>query len=275
MRITSCLFLIILFIGKTLEAKEADFFTGKVKSFHSKTVEGVDKVIYVFDIPIYGADHISNKKMIHAANIMAQYLDNDEDGIVDDMSVWQSLKKNHASLIMWSKMKDIRRFDSPFLEHSQDLGEDETSILWHDDRTERFDASLEEILHLITSQGYAFAYPDVFGEMPGSLLTEAMDMARGGCFKRVPSKYPLKAWFTYDDRTCGYECMATEYLYWGLTSWLGAQENRGEEIVHEWKLNTRHKMKETDQLLMRILTNPKFHIPQKLPNGRYTPRTSD
>jgi len=51
-----------------------------------------------------------------------------------------------------------------------------------------------------------------------------MDIARGGHFKKIPHKYPEIAWYTYDDRTCKYDCMATEYIYWELPSMLGAQE---------------------------------------------------
>ena len=38
-----------------------------------------------------------------------------------------------------------------------------------------FDAAYEEILHLITSAGYANAYPEIFGEKPGTAITIAMD----------------------------------------------------------------------------------------------------
>ena len=47
-----------------------------------------------------------------------------------------------------------------------------------------FDAAYEEILHLITSAGYANAYPEIFGEKPGTAITIAMDQARDGSFRR-------------------------------------------------------------------------------------------
>ena len=70
----------------------------------------------------------------------------------------------------------------------------------------RFDATYEEVLHLVTQAGYAHAYPKVFGERHGTAIAKAMDRARGGHFVKVPKRYPKDAWFTYDDRTCDYGC---------------------------------------------------------------------
>ena len=70
------------------------------------------------------------------------------------------------------------------------------------------DATLEEWLHVITSFGYATAYPAVFGisATNASTLTAAMDVARGGKFTTIPTKYPSTAWYTYYDQSCIYEC---------------------------------------------------------------------
>ena len=68
-----------------------------------------------------------------------------------------------------------------------------------------FDATLEEVLHLISDVGYGNAYPATFGERVGSELADAMDIARGGRFRRVPEQYPEEAWYTYDV-SCEYGC---------------------------------------------------------------------
>ncbi len=82
-----------------------------------------------------------------------------------------------------------------------------------------------------------------FGEYKGSETADAMDKARGGYFREVPVKYPDSAWFTYYDKTCDYSSMITEYIYWALTSILGAQNFSGrfDEIKEEWKLKHRGK----------------------------------
>ena len=56
----------------------------------------------------------------------------------------------------------------------------------------RPDAALEEILHLITSAGYAEAYPIVFSEMQRTAVADAMDIARGGRFRQVPRPIPKR-----------------------------------------------------------------------------------
>ena len=41
--------------------------------------------------------------------------------------------------------------------------------------------------------------------------------------------------FHYSDTTCDYGCLITEGLYWGVSSLLGAQEDRCGEIDDEWE----------------------------------------
>ena len=126
-------------------------------------------------------------------------------------------------------------------------------------------AYLEEILHLVTQVGYANAYPEVFGEFKGSRISQAMDIARGGFFKITPKVYPENSWYHYYDKSCDYSCMITEYFYWSLTSLLGAQINRYDEISEEWELNTPQKM-EKDKLIMELLEDKKYQIPTRLPS---------
>jgi len=139
----------------------------------------------------------------------------------------------------------------------------------------RFDASLEEILHMVSDVGWAGAYPEVFGRVPGTEISNALDKARGGRFIEVPEHYPEDAWFTYDDKTCDYDCQNSEYIYWVLTSILGAQDfpGRYEQIKDEWRLNTREKVKEGDPDAYALFTDPKYKFPTVLPDGKYRAKT--
>ena len=271
---------------------------------------GIDGSIYkkyinVFGLHIYATEKTDDRKIIHTANIMAEYLDNNEDGLVDDPEVHDKLKKSNACLTMFENEAEMESiFEGPGLftvlcpgsRASQNLTAAEThpefnalqkaakSRLaipmpstgnFNNKALIMFDASYEEVLHLLTDYGYVLAYPAAFGikkEEP-SLLTKAMDIARGGRFDEPPNSYPPGAWYTYDDATCKYSCNATEYFYWGLTSILGAQDYPGRlsQISKEWNLNTREKVQETDKALFPLLTDPQYKLPMQLPDGRYRP----
>ena len=103
----------------------------------------------------------------------------------------------------------------------------------------------------------------------GSEIALAMDIARGGHFDNVPNNYPETAWYSYDDKTCEYDCQVTEYFYWALTSLLGAQEGRLDEIGHEWKANTPSLVQSMDPAVFILLTDTTYHLPSVLPDGSY------
>ena len=231
------------------------------------------KYINVFGIHIFASKKVRDEKLIHAANIMAEYLDNNEDGVPDNQLVVDKLVKINATILMSFTERQWKREHNKFMDmygdkeiHAQSLYDEETDP----DEEGRFDASLEEILHLITEKGYRYAYPSELGKT-SSLLAKAMDKARGGKFKKVPKNYPKGAIYTYDDRGCNYKCMKAEYIYWALTSYLGAQKDRCEEIAHEWKACTRKKLEEMDPDVVKLLSDPKFKFPTKLPDGEYNP----
>ncbi|MEC9072577.1 MAG: hypothetical protein VX938_09375, partial [Myxococcota bacterium] len=185
--------------------------------------------VNVFGVNVFATGSVPDAKVLHAANVLAQYLDNDEDGSPDDLLVLSAMvdQPGGSSLVMFGSSWELETsgiFDSPIpgLYAAQDLQGDET----HPEGSSLaggFDATLEEVWHLVSSQGYAQAYPGVFGEAPDTTLSDAMDLARGGHFVTIPTPYPEEAWYHYDDWTCDYGCMVTEYFYWALTSHLGAQ----------------------------------------------------
>ena len=233
------------------------------------------KSVEVFGIKILATKNTGDAKIIHAAKILAQYLDNDENGEVDNKLVVDKMTSVGATLVMFKdedeSEKFIYEYEGEDLDHAQALYDDETIITFNKNNSNsRFDASLEEVLHLITHEGYSKVYSEL-AEEKGSAIANAMDKARGGYFLSPPSKYPAGAWYSYDDETCTYDCMITEYFYWSLTSVLGAQAYPGrfDEIGHEWKLNTLEKVKSTDTDIYSILSNEKFSFPSILPDNIY------
>ena len=229
------------------------------------------KYVNVFGIHVFATAKTPDAKVLHAATILAEYLDNDEDGQPDNTLVLKALTSRDAFLMMAATERGLDRIDP---EEWQEEGFHCGQFQFGEETAPgrgRFDASLEEVLHLITQHGYGNAYPQIFGDHKGTELAKCLDKARGGYFRRVPRRYPKGAWFTYDDRSCGYGCQTQEYIYWALTSLLGAQEapRRCEEISNEWRLCTPEAVKARDPGIHALLVNPKYKFPRVLPDGTY------
>lgn len=231
----------------------------------------LSQYVDVFGIPVLGTKSIPSEKVKHAAIVLAEYLDNDENGQPDNPLVLATMVKRKAFLFMTKDERSLDRFDFElFVEHELHHGQGQFGTETNPGNGE-FDATLEEVLHLITHEGYAHAYPKVFGERPGTVLAACLDRARGGHFKRLPRRYPEGAWFTYDDRTCDYGCQCAEYLYWAITSVLGAQDSprRIRDIRHEWKLYDKELVEKYDPHVFALITDPKYKLPSRLPDGKY------
>jgi len=238
--------LILFFIGCSPEKGEVE---------QEKKTVSFTKQIDVFGVHVYATAGVADEKMLHAANMLAEYL--------------------NTALVMAKDEEEMHSLDRNALPPG------ETQGLWDEETipggAERgvFDAALEEIIHPITYVGYGTAYPEVFGTVPGSEVGNIMDEARGGQFEEVPDQYPDNAWYTYYDETCDYECQITEYIYWALTSILGGQNFPGrlEQIQEEWRYNTREKVENGDPKIYALLTDPQYKFPTVLPDGIYKAKT--
>jgi len=238
------------------------------------------RALDTFGVRVYATESVPDERLRHAANVLAEYLDNDEDGLADNPRVVNALRAADAAMVMAADEDEfdevIDRLERDFASTGrfpaiQDLYASET--IPGGRAAGRFDATLEEVLHLVTHYGYSAVYPEQFAERPGSAIADAMDEARGGHFRAVPDRYPKTAWYSYDDETCDYGCQVTEYFYWGLTTLLGAQADRtrGDEIEEEWRPNTAAELRERDVALTRLLTDPWIALPTRLPDGSYDP----
>ena len=257
---------------------------------------GLNKYASVFGVNFFATSNTPDDKLVHSVNVLAEYLDNDADGLADNEKVLKALLAVNASIIMSDTEDDLDRSLDALPERfhqSVDDGDILYTTLFADEvpPNDGPDASLEEILHLITQAGYARAYPDVFGEEQGSEIANYMDVARGGYFAEddpsdcdddpnenwatgqcaVPPNgvYPNDAWYTYTDTTCSYYCMVTEYTYWAITSVLGAQFNRCDDIANEWGLCTESQVESQDNGVYRLLGDTSFALPTRIPKGDY------
>lgn len=241
----------------------------------------------VLSIPVYATENVTDVKLLHASNVLAEYLDNDEDGDVDDTSVHDTLKNRNASLVLFAEREED---DIDIPDRAQGLVEDGINPDWQKTDTPadagyRFDATLEEAFHLVTHEGYAHAYPEQFAESQGSDIADALNAAwkLGPENSSVPPDYDSEAWFSYNDDSCDFGCMVTEYFYWAMTSYLGAHENRGDDqgLVDEWKLYTKGLVETGGTVrgvsydgdsVVDLLTNAVYALPTALPDGNYDPQ---
>jgi hypothetical protein len=230
----------------------------------------------VFGLGVYAESGISDEQVIHAATIMAELLDNDEDGVVDDEGLLSRLHDMGAIMPMFD-YEGSQAYDDFFSNYEGDgvgavLFADEVDPLrpgqWG------YDASIEEIMHTINHVGHTDIYPEAFGLEPdSSLLSDAMDVARGGQFISHPSSYPEEAWYHYDDSTCDYECMAIEYLYWAQVSNMGVLDDSQTcyWISDEWEPCSKELLESMDVLVYDLITDPQYLLPQVAPDGFYAP----
>ncbi len=241
------------------------------------------KYVGVFGLGVYAESGLSDAQILHAAAVLAELLDNDEDGVADDEALLSRLQNMSAIVPMFNSEDPD---DSPALEDFMNNynGEGVSAVLFADEVDPSqpghwgSDATVEEIMHTINHIGHVYVYPDAFGLEPNSsLLSDAMDEARGGQFRSHPDNYPENAWYHYDDTTCDYECMAIEYIYWAQVSNMEILNDTVtcDGIANEWEPCSKDLLESMDVLIYALITDPQYHLPQNAPDGEYNPQSAE
>ncbi len=230
----------------------------------------LNRKIMVFGIPVFTYSGVSDEDFVRTAHVLAQWLDNDEDGTVDHKEVLEELGKANAYVFVVENQEQVNSFPFPRGASGFSLDAESIQRRWYTTGPMGDpDGTMEEPFHMISDVGYGRLYPEVFGTRKGTALANAMDIARGGQFERTPDRYPEGAWYTNPTKGCHYGCMAGEYFYWGMISILGVNTDRGEHIAEQWKLYTRELVEQTDPRLFALLTDPEYKFPTKAPDGTY------
>ena len=228
---------------------------------------------------IYAESTISDAKVLHAAAVAAELLDNNEDGIVDDPLIEAQLTNENALMPIFSS--EGSSVENTFFNNYN--GDGVSAVLYKNEidptQTGHWgdDASVEEIMHTINHVGHTNVYPAAFSmQANSSLMSSAMDVARGGQFMSIPNPYPASAWYHYDDWTCNYECMMIEYKYWALVSNMGILDNvqTAQGIANEWEPYNATLLQSMDLLMYDLITDPQYKLPQLAPDGNYCPNTT-
>ncbi len=222
---------------------------------------------------------IPDAKVLHAAAVAAELLDNNEDGIVDDPLIESQLQNEQAFMPIFSSEGS----NAENLLFDNYNGNGASAVLYKNEmdpsQTGHWgdDATVEEVIHTINHVGHTNIYPNAFSiQANSSLMSDAMDVARGGQFMTIPNPYPASAWYHYDDWTCDYECMMIEYMYWAIVSYMGilddAQTAQG--ISNEWEPYNATLLQSTDILMYALITDTQYKLPLLAPDGNYCPNAS-
>jgi len=229
---------------------------------------------------IYAESTIADAKVLHAAAVAAELLDNNEDGIVDDPLIEAQLISESALMPIFFQDGNAAMYT--FFNHYN--GDGVSAVLFNNEidptQTGHWgdDASVEEIMHTINHVGHTNVYPSAFSiQANSSLMSAAMDAARGGQFMTIPNAYPTTAWYHYDDYTCDYECMMIEYMYWALVSNMGILDDvqTASGIANEWEPYNATLLQSMDILMYDLITDVQYKLPQLAPDGNYCPIPSN
>ena len=227
--------------------------------FGSLEDAGFAKFTTIFDVPVVATLEVSDRTVLHVRSVLADYLDNDEDGVADNPRVVFALQRSNAVAAVFGTFDDYEAFDDRDGYGAARPYELITMMEEETNTTHGFDASLEEVLHLVTQWGFSLAYPEELGETGDTGLVRALEQARD------------TGDFFYDDPSCDPRCQATEYFYWAITSNMGLQEERCDEISQEWALCNPERLAERNPAFVDLLENPEFRLPTVSPDGQYEP----
>ncbi|PST91256.1 hypothetical protein C9I91_10395 [Photobacterium jeanii] len=211
----------------------------------------------VFDaVTLCATSKVSLDKLKHAANVTAKWLDNDEDGLVDEPKILDALRANKALLAMSERGFSQAAFErlEPELENrvGQDLAVFETAPVG-----ER-DASQEEIHHLIVNAGWQTLYPHVFSDnrAKASLLYQQWQQAEA------------KGYYAYDDPTCDDSCKTIEFFYLATAAYLGSEADLYSD---EMRLKNRVELSKGLPEMITIIESDDYHYPKQVwPDGHYS-----
>ena len=239
--------------------------------------------IDVFGIYVIGTSGVPDGYLSHTANVLAQYLDNDEDGVPDDSEVLDVLTRNNFVVPVWTENGQESFWESARGTPCEDNISMAASMYYDSDQwalgglqaARSWDTNLEEVWHIV-SVGWYEAYPEFFGDEPGSRLSTAMDTARGGHFQHIPDSYPEGSWYAYHDDTCDYRCQIHEYFYWLLMANIGALDpsisDKCDDSRHEWHVCSKAELEDVDALAYGLLNQHGFNLPTRIPTGAYLPQ---
>lgn len=219
-----------------------------------------DKSAFVFDsLLICGTKGVAPEKLAHAANVAAEWLDNDEDGKIDEPRLLDAFQQTRPVVLMTAnemapvaEQKLISAFDGYL---TQALYAFETNPAG-----QQRDASQEEIHHIIMNAGWQTLSPATFSEIKddNSTLYQAW---------KVADENEL---YVYQDPTCGDRCKVTEFVYMATAAYMetGAEKDLAAD---ELRPKSREELAEDLPIMIQIFESNEYAYPvNHWPDGHYS-----
>lgn len=237
---------------------------------------GFEKYVDVCGLAVAAEERVPDDILLEIAAVVAEYLDSDEDGVVDDINLYKSLVSNKAFFPVVfdsSENKSQDLITRMYQEYKLDLAVVSVSGEENDvkNKIRGMMPVYEEINHVFFRYGYRLVYPEAFGTDHGSKLTLCMDKARGGYFPNIPKDYPEEAWFVIEDDGCDYSsCQTDEYFYNAFVIVTGIADMHrpegacGHANGSDWNLCSKEKVAHTDTCIYDLILNPKYKLPFNL-----------
>ncbi|MEM7333495.1 MAG: hypothetical protein AAF490_15510 [Chloroflexota bacterium] len=218
-----------------------------------------DKSALVFDhLLICATKDVPPDKLAHAAYVAAEWLDNNEDGQIDEPRLLDAFEQNKPVVLMSasgiSPVVAPRLFSAFDGYRIQDLYASETNP-----SGEQRDASQEEIHHIIMNAGWQTLDPATFSESASdnSTLYQTWLLA------------DQERFYVYNDPTCDSSCKVTEFVYLATAAYMetGAEKDLASD---EMRLNNRAELAENVPTIIQIFESDQYSYPTNhWPDGRY------
>lgn len=202
----------------------------------------------IFDsLRICWTDNVSDEKLEHATNVAAKWLDNDENWVIDNEKLWETLKSNKPVVVMsWNGFSNLAMMK--LQAHlwgvtSQDLSAAETNPGgW-----ER-DASQEEIHHIIMNAWWIQLYPEYFSDRKEQKST----------LYKLWEQAEQDKNYKYNDPTCNDACKVTEFVYLASAAYLWSDIDLESD---EMMIKNRSELKEKLPEILTLFENKEFQYP--------------
>ncbi len=203
---------------------------------------------------ICAKDNISHEKLAHAAQVAAEWLDNDLDGQIDEPGLINSMKKSKPLLIMSQyefTQQEIYKLESSFDDYlGQDLYGEETKPGGY-----IRDATQEEVLHLVVNSAWSVLYPEIFGQETSSKVYKEWEKAE------------RKGYYSYGDPTCDNICKSSEFFYLSTAAYLHA---KSELQSDEMRIKSKQELQEKLPQTFNIIESERYNYPKNhWPTGQY------